>query len=337
MTLPRLVVLSRRGRATLDPAHWAELERHADVLVVPCERAPDRADAIRLLAGADLLAATNLCLPAVDADLLDALPGLRGIILYATGYDHLDIALLRSRGVGLSILPGYATTAVAEHCLALLFGLATRLHLAHDRSRGAAPPTVSLRGVELGGRTLGVVGLGRIGGEVARMARALGMRVRGTDTDPAAAARAAASGVETTDLAGVLAADAVAVCASHTFGAPPVIGAAELAALPEGALLVNVARASLVDTEAAVAAVRGGRLRGYAVDDAVVDPARDGDLLVQGRVLQTGHSAWWRDETLDRGARMWGERMLAAVCGAPLDPVTWPEHAPAALAPAVGA
>lgn len=97
--------------------------------------------------------------------------------------------------------------------------------------------------------------------------------------------------------------------------------------MASGGLLVNVARAALVDTAAAAAAVRSGALRGYAVDDDVLDRDADGDLLAEGRVLQTGHSAWWRDETLERGRRMWGEHLLAAVTGAPLDTVGLPATA----------
>jgi phosphoglycerate dehydrogenase-like enzyme len=83
-----------------------------------------------------------------------------------------------------------------------------------------------------------------------------------------------------------------------------------------------VARAGLVDTAAAVHAVRAGRLRGYAVDDTVLDPVADADVLGEGRVLQTGHSAWWRDEALVRGRRMWGADLLAAVTGRPSGAVT---------------
>ncbi|MFE3456829.1 2-hydroxyacid dehydrogenase [Nocardiopsis aegyptia] len=323
-------MLSRRGGDALSRDHWAEIERWADVTVVRTDAAPDRRSAVRVLAGADLVGATNLCLPAIDAELLDALPRLRGIVLYATGYDHLDVALLRSRGVGLSVLPDYATTSVAEHCLAMLFALATRLHLANDRSRGRVGPGVSLRGVELSGRTLGVVGVGRIGRAVAHRARLLGMRVMGTDPDERAADRARAQGVTMASPDELLSGShAVAVCASHAFGAPPILGRAELAALRPGALLVNVARPALVDTAAVLESVRSERIRGYAVDDSVLDPVCDDDVLSQGRVLQTGHSAWWRDETLERGARMWGERLVAAVRDRPRDAVTWPATEPA--------
>lgn len=322
---PTIAVLSRQGRATLTAAEWAALESVADVRVLQRDAAPDQDEAAALLGEADLLGATNRCLPRLDAALLQRLPRLRGVVLYATGFDHLDVPLLQRSRVGLSVLPDYATTAVAEHGIALLLALATRLHLAHDRSRGAAPAQVSLRGVELHSRTLGVVGVGRIGLRTAQLAQAFGMRVIGCDPDPVAKVRAAARGVDMVELPALLRrADAVAVCASSSFGARPILGSRELDLLRDGGLLVNTARSSLVDTSAVRAAVRSGRLRGYAVDDTVLDPAVDGDLLDEGRVLQTGHSAWWRDEALARGARMWAEHLLAAARGRPVDTVTWP-------------
>jgi phosphoglycerate dehydrogenase-like enzyme len=244
-------------------------------------------------------------------------------VLYATGHDHVDTALLARRGVGLAVLPDYATVAVAEHTVALMLALSTRLHLANDRCRGRAPADVSLRGVELAGRTLGIVGLGRIGRHVARLGAGLGMRVLGADPDPAAADAAAADGIATTGLGALLtAADVVAVCASHRYGAPPVLGAGELAAMRPGSWLVNAARSALVDTDAVTGALRRRHLRGYAVDDHL--PGADPDLVREGRLLQTGHSAWWRDEVLRRGARMWGDRLVAAARGVPMDVVTWP-------------
>jgi phosphoglycerate dehydrogenase-like enzyme len=301
------------------------LERVADMRYHALEHAPSRAEAATLLADVDVLAATNACLPTLDVALLDVLSELRAVVLYATGYDHVDVDLLTSRGVGLCVLPDYATNAVAEHAIAMLLSMATRLHLAHDRSRGVAPIDVSLRGVELAGRTMGVVGVGRIGTRVAQLGEALGMRVIGYDHAVDAVQTARGRGLFMTTRDTVLAtADALMICASHGFGAPPAIGPAELATVRAHAFVVNAARADLVDTRATIAAIRQGLLRGYAVDDVVVDSVEDGDLLAQGRVLQTAHSAWWRDEVLDRGRRMWARHLLAAIEDAPLDAVTWP-------------
>jgi phosphoglycerate dehydrogenase-like enzyme len=329
MDRPTLVVLCRRGRASLKAAQWAALDAVADVRVVQRHDAPGPDEAAALLAGADLLGTTNLCLPRLDAELLSRLPRLRGVVLYATGYDLLDVPLLERAGVGLSVLPDYATRAVAEHGLALLLALATRLHLAHDRSRGLAPAGVSLRGVELGGRTLGVVGVGRIGLQTAALARAFGMEVVGCDTDATARWQAAAHGIEVLALDELLRrSDAVSVCASTTYGGGAVLRRREIGLLQSHALLVNTARPWLVDLHAVTSALRSGRLAGYGVDDTVLDPLLDADLLEQGRVLQTGHSAWWRDEAMARGAQMWGERLHAAAVGAPLDAVLWPQRPP---------
>lgn len=318
-------MLSRQGASSLDPEHVDRLERSADLTFAPLTRAPGPHEALQLLDGVDLLAATNLCLPVLDDDLLGDLPTLHGVVLHATGYDHIDLDTLEAHGVDLSVLPDYATGAVAEHAVALLLALATRLHLAHDRGRGRVAADTSLRGVELAGRTLGVLGLGRIGTEVARLGGALGMRVVATDIDPGAVAAGLRAGTAMVSQERLLRdSDAVVVCASHRYGAPPVLGPDELRLLSDDDLLVNVTRAALVDDDAVVIAIRERRLRGYAVDDDVVDLDRDGDLLDEGRILQTGHSAWWRDESLERGRQMWGRHLVAAVEGAPIAPVTWP-------------
>jgi phosphoglycerate dehydrogenase-like enzyme len=323
-----VTVLSRQGAHSLSGDDVARLERVASVRYHALEGAPGRAEAIMLLRGTEILATTNACLPELDATLLAALPRLRAVVLYATGYDHIDVDVLASRGVGLSVLPDYATAAVAEHAIALLLGLATRLHLAHDRSRGLVHAGTSLRGIELAGRTMGLLGVGRIGTRVAQLGQALGMRVIGHDTAASAVEVARRRGIAMFRLGTVLdRSDALVVCASHAFQAPAVLGHAQLRRLRRGAVLVNVSRAALVATDAVVAAVRGGRLRGYAVDDVVLDAQVDGDLLAEGRILQTGHSAWWRDEVLERGRRMWARHLFAALRDEPLGVVTWPGRA----------
>lgn len=334
-----VVVLSRQGANSLSPQDRELLEQVADVRYHRVQSAPGPRRAAELLEGATVLAATNAALPVLDEPLLDLLPDLQAVVLYATGYDHLDLELLDRRGVTLSVLPDYATGAVAEHALAMLFSLATRLHLANDRSRHLVEEATSLRGIELAGRTLAVIGLGRIGRHLAGVARGIGMQVVGADVDQRARVTAARQGIRVVDLGTALTtADAVALCASHAFGAGPLLGPDELHAMRPGAFLVNVGRPALVDTAAAAAAVRAGRLRGYAVDDVVLDPVRDADLVHQGRVLQTGHSAWWRDEVLDRGRQMWGVALLDAVGDRPQNVVTTAPagRAQAAVAGAAG-
>jgi phosphoglycerate dehydrogenase-like enzyme len=319
---PRVIVLSRAGQQSVSDDLRRQLDEVAEVRFVVCGHSTDPNAAAALLEEAQVLAATNISLPVLTDALLDRCPGLRHVVVYATGHEYVDAELLARRGVTLSVLPHYATNAVAEHALALLLALSCRVHLANDRSRGLTSTDVSLRGVELTDRVAGVIGVGRIGGRLIELLRGLGVAVVGHDTDPAAVATAVEAGVEMVPLATLLrASDLVAVTASTIAGQPAILGRQELLQLPHGAFVVNVGRAALVDTGAMVAAVRLGLVRGYAVDDIVLDPAEHADLLSQGRILQTAHSAWWKDEALARGSVMFGEAILAAVRGRPVDVV----------------
>lgn len=315
-----VVVLSRAGSASIPPDLTRQVRGRARVDFVVRQTAPDPHDAADLLRDATVLATTNLTLPRLDDELLDRLPRLRVIVLYATGYEHVDLELLARHGVTLSVLPAYATGAVAEHALAMLLTLAARTHLANDKARGLVARDTSLRGVELGGRTLGVVGVGRIGFHLSRIATGIGMTVLGSDPDPSARAAAREVGLEMTTTDDLLErSSAVALCASTDRRRPVLLDADRLHLLPPGAFVVNVGRPGLVDTDAAVALLRSRHLRGYAVDDVVLDPVDHADLLAEGRVLQTSHSAWWRDEVLARGAEQFGLAVLAAVEGTPVD------------------
>lgn len=319
----QVVVLSRAGVGSLPAEQLARIEEYADVDFVVRQEAPSAEEAVQLLRRTRVLATTNVTLPHLDDALLGRLPHLRSVVLYATGYEHVDLAALARHGVDLSVLPAYATTAVAEHALGLLLSLATRTHLANDKARHVVPRTTSLRGVELAGRTLGIVGVGRIGFHLARISTGLGMRVIGSDIDPTARRAAEEVGVEMTTTDDLLErAEAVAVCASTDPDQPTILDAHRVHRLRHGSFLVNVGRPGLVDTEAVVDAIHAARLRGYAVDDVVLDPAVHADLLTEGRVLQTSHSAWWRDEVLQRGAEHFGRALLATLAGHPRDVVT---------------
>jgi lactate dehydrogenase-like 2-hydroxyacid dehydrogenase len=326
------VVVSVQGEKTLPPEAVDRLEQVAEVTFVARDDRLSRSEASFAFRDAEVVAVTPKVAPVFDATLLDALPALRGIALYATGYDFLDLDLLAQYEVQLSVLPEYSTESVAEHAIGMLLSVAGRIHLANDRSRGQVPATTSLRGFELRGRTLGIIGCGRIGSRVAQLAQAFGMQVVAHDIDPKPVA-----GVAHVERGELLAtSDAVTLHCPMVFGAAPMIDAEALATMQRGAVLINPSRAALVDDAAVVASIRRGHLRGYAVDDTVFTDLGVGDLLREGRLLQTGHSAWWSDEVLDRGDRMWGEHIRALVAGAPLDLVGAGERsaAPAAGRPA---
>lgn len=314
---PRVVVVSVQGRHTLPDDLVRILDERADLTFVARSGPLDGDEAAEAFADADVVAVTPKVTPTFDQALLERLPRLRGLCLHATGYDFLDVELLQRHGVTLSVLPGVSTDSVAEHTLGLILALSRRIHLANDRSRGLVAPTTSLRGFELRGRTLGVIGMGRIGTRVGELGAAFGMDVLAHDPLPRRDGRAAHVPLDRL----LRDSHVVSLCCPQQYGAAPMVGGRELAAMRPGSILVNPSRVSLVDHEAVASSIRSGHLRGYAVDDvAFTDPSMQ-TLVDEGRVLQTGHSAWWSDEVLERGSRMWGEHMVAMVDGRPRDVV----------------
>lgn len=308
---------SVRGRASFAPDQAARLEEIADTTFLARDDSMTTSEALFAFRNADVVAVTPKVAPPVDAVLLEGLPRLRGLSLHATGYDFIDVEQLQRYRVVLSVLPEYSTESVAEHTIGLVLTMSRRIHLGNDRSRALVGPDASLRGFELAGRTLGIIGCGRIGSRVAGLAQAFGMDVLAYDIAPKPV-----PGVTYVDRDVLLGrSDVLTLHCPMEFGASPMIGPAQLARMRPGCVLINASRAGLVDDGAVVAAIRGRRLRGYAVDDAVFAGEAVADLLREGRIVQTGHSGWWSDEVLERGSRMWGEHIHALVVGEPVDVV----------------
>jgi D-3-phosphoglycerate dehydrogenase len=196
--------------------------------------------------------------------------------------------------------PGANALAVAEHTVALMLAAARQLpRLDRETREGKWPRGL---GVQLHGKTLGILGLGAIGRHVARMTRALGMRVVAWTYHPDAAV-AAELGVVLMDFHRVLSeADVVSIHLRQTPEATGLLGALEFARMKKGALLVNTARGPVVDREALVRALRGGDLAGAALDVFDVEPVPPGDpLLDLPNVILTPHCAGMVPEAMLAG------------------------------------
>jgi phosphoglycerate dehydrogenase-like enzyme len=226
--------------------------------------------------------------------------------------DFVDVEALEERGIALANLPDYSTASVAEHTFGLLLALSRRLHLSRDRVLGRVSAATSVRGFELAGKTIGIVGLGRIGGRVARLAEAFGMRVLAADP------RLNGAGLRSHRLQDLFAtSDVISLHVPRRYGQGPLVGAAELGGMKPGALLLNVSRAALVDETAVVAALADGRLAGYALDDRLTSRQEAEGLIAEGRIIESGHTAWYSDEALARGLEDWVENIVALVEGRP--------------------
>jgi phosphoglycerate dehydrogenase-like enzyme len=305
MRRKKLVLFSARGRASLPEALARRLEAVASVDYRTTPGLLSDADLVEQCAQAEVVGLTRLACKDFHADLVDRLPRLRGLAVYATGDEWLDRPALARRQVDVRVLPDYSAQSVAEHALAMLLGLSRRLHLSDRVARGELPDSISLRGWELAGKKLGIVGLGRIGRRIAQLASAFGMDIH--YCDPAVPA---AEGWRAMALGELLAGcPVVMLAASVERGAPPLISGAQLQAMPAGGYLVNPSRPQLVDHDAVRAAIASGHLAGYAVDERVFCAAQLAGLEA-GRILQTGHTAWYSNEAMARGAEAWVNHLV---------------------------
>ncbi|GAB2962904.1 hydroxyacid dehydrogenase [Amycolatopsis acidiphila] len=234
----------------------------------------------------------------LDAAVLAGAPRLKVIARHGVGVDNIDLAYCAARGIVVTNAPESNTVAVAEHTLALLLAVAKNLRAADRAVRaGEFAARHHLGGIELAGRTLGVIGLGRIGRLVAQRAEAgLGMRVRGHDP--------AATGPDVVGLPELLAAsDVVSLHVPLTTGTAGFFGAAEFAALKPGAYLVNCSRGGVVDETALRTALDRGQLAGAALDVFATEPLPAAHPLASDpRVLLTPHMAAHTGESLARMA-----------------------------------
>jgi glyoxylate reductase len=260
--------------------------------------------------------------PTVDAAILDRLPGVRVVSNFGVGVDHIDVAAATTRGIPVGNTPGILDGATADIAFALLLAAGRRLVEGDRYARGPAfvryDPSYML-GREIHGSTLGIVGMGRIGSQVARRARGFDMTVlyHNRRRDPNAEETL---GVRYAALDELLAtADYVVLTLPLTRETTRLIGRAELARMKPTATLVNAARGAVVDTDALTEALAALRIHAAALD--VTDPEplpRDHPLLRLDNVIITPHLGSATEQTRHRMAELSVENLLAGLAGRPL-------------------
>ena len=247
--------------------------------------------------------------PTISARVIAASPRLKAIVKYGVGTDNIDLAAASERGVMVVNCPEYGSDTVADHAFALLICLARRV-IAIDRATradGWVWPAPEVRGVDLAGKTLGLVGFGAIGRAMAR--RAAGFAMTLVAHDPYVAPRTAADhGVRLVALDALLeGADFVSIHCVLTPETRGLIGAAELRRMKDDAYLVDVSRGAIIDEAALVRALSEGWIAGAGMDVFPVEPLSPGyPLLALDNVIVTSHLAWY---TVEADARLAAECM----------------------------
>jgi len=244
--------------------------------------------------------------------LMDALPTLRGLALSTTAFGYVDLDYCKKRNIIVTNVPYYSTESVAEHTIALLLGCAKRIFLT-DRRTQEGKYRLEM-GLELKGKTLGVIGLGHIGSRTAELGLAIGMKVIAWNRTPKQK-----EGIEMKSLDEVLSqADAIAIHLAENEETKGFLSKERIAKLKKGVIVVNTADKSLIDEEAMAEALKSGKVDTYALEaeDLISPPLGN----IKNAILFRGFG-WYTKEALERNKEIWVDNMVGIAKGSPLNPL----------------
>lgn len=288
MTTKPRVLLTNPIHPQLQPV----LEQHCEVVVAPDTRPETLA---RLITDAEAL----IVRAQLPSTLFEHATCLRAVVRHGVGLDMIPVDAATARGIPVANLPGSNTQAVVEYCLAAMLQLRRGLGTIDGRLRrdgwGAARPLAD-KGIELSGSTCGIVGVGAIGGRLAQIAGALGMRVLGLTRRPGSLP----AGVAAADKRRLFSeSDVVVLCCPLDDQTRGLVDAATLEMMKPGALLINVSRGPVIHTDAVVAALRAGQLGGAALDVHDVQPLTGAEPVFDvPNLLLTPHVAGITDTSM---------------------------------------
>lgn len=251
----------------------------------------------------------------VTDDLLERLPNLKLIVTRSAGYDHIDVAAARERGIPVCNVPEYGAHMIAEQAFGLLLAVARNIVKGHNRYlQERLFSDQGLQGIELYGKTLGVIGTGRIGLHSIRIAKGLGLNVLAYDVFENQAA-ASGLGFRYAPLESVLAgSDAITLHVTLSAATHHLLNADGFAQMKPGAILINTSRGAVVDTQALIASLRSGHLGGAGLD--VLENERSTYHDFAGlNVVVTPHLGWYTDGAVQRIVKIALEDIAAFVRG----------------------
>lgn len=255
-----------------------------------------------------------------DRALLARLPQLKLISILGTGTDNVDLEAATDLGVVVVNTPGASTASVAELNFALILAVARAVALSDRKVRDGV--WYHQHGMELHGKTIGIVGLGLIGSEVARLAQAFGMNVVAWSFshDPLRAEQLGVRMVELDELFAV--SDVVSVHVRNSPEAAGLVGPSQIGLMKRDSILINTARAAIVDEDSLLAALREGRLAGAGLDVFSQEPLPpDNPWIHLDNVVLTPHVGWVTHDSAERMTNMPVDNIVAFLEGNPVNVV----------------
>ena len=312
----KIVILD--GKA-LNPGDlsYDSLKQFGEVTIYP--RTETEAEVIDRIGDSEIVLVNKV---PITETILDACPSIRLICVQATGYNIVDCKACAARGIPVTNVPTYGTSAVAQFTMALILEMCHRVGLHnHSVHQGDWAKADSFcywltPQMELAGKTLGIIGFGRIGQAVGRLAAAFGMKVITYNRSESEEGRKIADYVDLDTL--FTQSDIVSLHCPLFPETEKIINASNIAKMKDGAMLVNTARGGLVDEEALVEALESGKLRYAAVDVVSQEPMKeDNPLLKTRKVIITPHIAWAPVESRQRLMDCVEENIRAYLNGTP--------------------
>ena len=301
---------------------WDVLNQFGEVTLY--QRTESEAEAIRRIGDHEIVLTNKV---PITESLLAACPNIKLICIQATGYNIVDTAACTKRGIPVCNVPDYGTAAVAQFTLALMLELCHRIGyhdaVVHD-GKWCASPTFCFWDtpqMELGGKTLGIIGFGRIGQATAKLAQAFGMRVITTSRTK----RENDLGIEYVDMDTLLTqSDFVSLHCPLFAENTKMVNADFISKMKDGAFLINTARGGLLDEQAVADALTTRKLAGAAVDVVTEEPMKVyNPLLTAPNCIITPHIAWAPKESRQRLLDCCVENIRAFLRGKPQNVVNF--------------
>ncbi|MDL2259043.1 D-2-hydroxyacid dehydrogenase [Eubacteriales bacterium OttesenSCG-928-K08] len=250
--------------------------------------------------------ATKVREPIIDSALTTG--RLKLIIRGGVGVDNIDVAYARERGIAVCNTPNASSASVAELAIGHMFSLARFIGIANYTMREGRWEKKAYKGVEIAGKTLGLIGIGRIARETGKRAMALGMNVIYTNRSGHKPEYEPFVRYELDEM--LPQCDYVSLHTPGPKGTPPILSAEKIGLMKKGAFLINTGRGNMVDTNALLDALDAGNLRGYGVDVYEQEPCTDERLLKHPLVSMTPHVG---GSTVEAQERI-GEEIVAHIC-----------------------
>ena len=281
---------------------WDGFRAFGELTVYDRTDVHDTAEIIRRIGGAEIVFTNKT---PVTREILDACPSIRMVGVLATGYNVVDTVAAREKGIPVTNIPAYGTASVGQFAIALLLELCHHIG-AHDAAVKAGRWEHSVDFcfwdyplVELDGKTLGIIGFGRIGQTTGRIAKALGMRVLAYDTHETESGRLIAEYVDLDTL--LRTSDVVALHCPLFPETEGLINRETIGKMKDGALLINNSRGPLIVEQDVADALNSGKLAGAAVDVVSTEPIKGNNPLLTARnCIITPHMSWAAREARQR-------------------------------------